>query len=132
MAVDIGVSGSWEKPKDSPWRSTLDARETTWSKSSEEPKASRDGASDGVIQMTTTLARLLAKKQELIERLQENPGPEEREQIERLLEHIHAALDSLDKAGPGTGDWSMPHDPYVREKFTRSLVFARQLAREYF
>jgi hypothetical protein len=26
----------------------------------------------------------------------------------------------------------MPPDPYVREKFTRSLVFARQLAREYF
>jgi DNA-binding MarR family transcriptional regulator len=54
--------------------------------------------------MTTTLARLLAKKQELIERLQEGPGPEEREQIERLLEHINAALDSLDEAGPGTGD----------------------------
>ena len=52
--------------------------------------------------MTTTLARLLAKKQELIERLQENPGPEEREQIERLLEQINAALDSLEKAGPGT------------------------------
>jgi hypothetical protein len=26
----------------------------------------------------------------------------------------------------------MPHDPYIREKFTRSLVFAWQLAREYF
>jgi len=51
--------------------------------------------------MTTTLA---TKKQELIERLQENPGPEEREQIERLLEQINAALDSLEKAGPGTSD----------------------------
>jgi DNA-binding MarR family transcriptional regulator len=54
--------------------------------------------------MTTTLARLLAKKQELIERLQENPGPEEREQIERLLEQVNAALDLLEKAGPGTSD----------------------------
>jgi DNA-binding MarR family transcriptional regulator len=54
--------------------------------------------------MTTTLARLLAKKQELIERLQENPGPEEREQIERLLEQVNAALDLLEKVGPGTSD----------------------------
>ena len=52
----------------------------------------------------TTLAKLLAEKQQLIERLQEGPGPEEREQIERLLEQINAALDSLDKAGPGGSD----------------------------
>jgi DNA-binding MarR family transcriptional regulator len=52
----------------------------------------------------TTLAKLLAEKQQLIERLQEDPGPEEREQIERLLEQINAALDSLDDAGPGTSD----------------------------
>jgi hypothetical protein len=26
----------------------------------------------------------------------------------------------------------MPGDPYIREKFTRDLSFARQLAREYF
>jgi hypothetical protein len=26
----------------------------------------------------------------------------------------------------------MPRDPYIREKFTRDLSFARQLAREYF
>jgi len=25
----------------------------------------------------------------------------------------------------------MPRDPYIREKFTRDLSFARQLAREY-
>jgi hypothetical protein len=49
----------------------------------------------------TTLAKLLAQKQQLIERLDENPGPEEREEIERLLEQINAALDSLDEAGPG-------------------------------
>jgi hypothetical protein len=50
----------------------------------------------------TTLARLLEQKQQLIERLQGDPGPEEREQIERLLEQVNAALDSLDEAGPGT------------------------------
>jgi hypothetical protein len=54
--------------------------------------------------MTTTLARLLAKKEELIERVQENPGLEEREQIERLPEQVNAALDSLEKVGPGTSD----------------------------
>ena len=51
----------------------------------------------------TTLARLLAQKQQLIERLDENPGPEEREEIEHLLEQINAALDSLSEAGPGPG-----------------------------
>jgi hypothetical protein len=49
----------------------------------------------------TTLGKLLAEKQKLIERLQEEVGPEERDEIERLLENIDAALDSLDKAGPG-------------------------------
>ena len=34
----------------------------------------------------TTLARLLAQKQQLIEQLDEDPCPEEREEIERLLE----------------------------------------------
>jgi hypothetical protein len=55
----------------------------------------------GVIQMTT-LGKLLAQKQELIDRLQEDEiGPEERDEIERLLEKIEAALDSLEKAGRG-------------------------------
>jgi hypothetical protein len=27
---------------------------------------------------------------------------------------------------------AMPRDPYIREKFTRDLSFARQLAKEYF
>jgi hypothetical protein len=61
------------------------------------------GASSGV-DLMTTLAKLLAEKQQLIEWLQEGPGPEEREQIEHLLEQINAALDSLDEAGPGTSD----------------------------
>jgi hypothetical protein len=41
----------------------------------------------------TTIAKLLAQKQRLLERLQEGPGPHEREEIERLLAEIDAALD---------------------------------------
>jgi predicted CopG family antitoxin len=49
----------------------------------------------------TTIAKLLAKKQQLLERLEAAPGPHERDEIERLLEQIDAALQSLDEAGPG-------------------------------
>jgi hypothetical protein len=48
----------------------------------------------------TALAKLLAQKQKLIERLQQNPGPRERDDIERLLEKIDTALDLLDEARP--------------------------------
>jgi hypothetical protein len=44
----------------------------------------------------SAIAKLLGQKYQLIERLQEDPGPEERGQIERLLEQINAALDSLE------------------------------------
>jgi hypothetical protein len=44
----------------------------------------------------TTLANLLARKPQL----EENPGPNERDEIERLLEQIDTALDLLDEAGP--------------------------------
>ena len=43
----------------------------------------------------TTLERLLDQKQRLIERLLDNPGRHEREQIERLLEKIDTALNLL-------------------------------------
>ena len=53
--------------------------------------------------MTTTLDKLLAEKQALLERLQaEDIGPAERDEIERLLENVEAALQSLDRAGPST------------------------------
>ena len=53
----------------------------------------------------TTVANLLARKQLLLERLQENPGQHERDEIERLLAQIDIALDLLDQTGPGeTGD----------------------------
>ncbi len=50
----------------------------------------------------TTLAKLLARKQQLMERLQEDPGPQERDEIERQLEKIDTALDLLDDTRPGT------------------------------
>jgi hypothetical protein len=50
----------------------------------------------------TTAAKLLARKQQLLERLQEDPGPHERDEIERLLKEIDTALNLLDEAGPGT------------------------------
>jgi len=48
----------------------------------------------------TTLA-MLARKQRLLERLKENPGSHERDEIERQLEEIDTALNFLDEAGPG-------------------------------
>jgi hypothetical protein len=49
----------------------------------------------------TTLAKLLAEKQQLVERLQEGPGQQEREEIERLLDKIDTALSFLDEAAGG-------------------------------
>ncbi|MDH2347654.1 MULTISPECIES: hypothetical protein [unclassified Bradyrhizobium] len=48
----------------------------------------------------TTVATLLARKQQLLERLQEDPGPNERDEIQRLLEQIESALDALERARP--------------------------------
>ena len=45
-------------------------------------------------------ATLLARKQQLMERLQETPGSHERDEIERLLAQIDAALNLLDEAPP--------------------------------
>lgn len=50
-------------------------------------------------QMTSTAAKLLAQKRELLDRLAENPGPNEREEIERVLAKIDTALNWLDDAG---------------------------------
>jgi hypothetical protein len=48
------------------------------------------------LQMRTP-AMLLAQKQQLVERLQQEPGPHERHQIERLLADIDEALNFLDQ-----------------------------------
>jgi hypothetical protein len=44
----------------------------------------------------TSIATLLTRKQELLSRLDENPGPGEREDVERLLDKIDAELNALD------------------------------------
>ena len=49
----------------------------------------------------TTVANLLARKQQLLDRLQDDPGPHERDEIERILAEINEALNVLDKGGPG-------------------------------
>jgi len=52
----------------------------------------------------TTLAKLTARKRQLLERLQEGPGPHERDEIERLLAEIDEALALLDESGPGISE----------------------------
>lgn len=53
----------------------------------------------------TSLAKLIARKQRLFDRLQEDPGQHERDEIERLLAEIDEALALLDESGPGiSGD----------------------------
>jgi hypothetical protein len=49
----------------------------------------------------TTVAKLLARKRQLLDRLQQDPGPNERAEIERLLADIDATLDLLEEVGPG-------------------------------
>jgi len=58
----------------------------------------------------TTFAKLLARKQQLVERLQqEDLGPHERDEIERLLAEIDTALDLFDETQPGeTSDRQSP------------------------
>ncbi|MCK1745094.1 hypothetical protein IVA80_30835 [Bradyrhizobium sp. 139] len=45
----------------------------------------------------TTIAELLTQKQHLLSRLEECPGPNEHEEIERLLDKIDAVLNAMDR-----------------------------------
>ncbi len=45
----------------------------------------------------TSVAALLTQKQHLLSRLEEYPGPNEREEIERLLDKIDAELNAVDR-----------------------------------
>jgi hypothetical protein len=49
----------------------------------------------------TSVSKLLAQKQQLLGRLEEDPGPNERAELERLLDKVDAALSSLQ---PALGD----------------------------
>ncbi|MBB4377299.1 hypothetical protein [Bradyrhizobium sp. SBR1B] len=44
----------------------------------------------------STVAKLLARKRALMERLESDPGPNEREEIERLLAQIATSLSLLE------------------------------------
>lgn len=52
----------------------------------------------------TIVAKLHAQKQQLIDRLQERPGPQERAEIERLLHKVDTALQFLDERSPGISE----------------------------
>jgi len=47
--------------------------------------------------MTPTVSELLAQKQQLLERLHEEPRLNEQDEIERLLANINAMLNRLDE-----------------------------------
>jgi hypothetical protein len=47
------------------------------------------------------VAKLVARKQRLLGRLKERPGPHEREEIEHQLEEIEATFDFLDEREAG-------------------------------
>ena len=49
----------------------------------------------------TTVANLLARKQLLLDRLQDDPDPKERDEIKRLITQIDTALNLLDASGRG-------------------------------
>jgi hypothetical protein len=59
----------------------------------------------------TSLAKLLTQKQQLLGRLDEDPGPNERAELERLLEKVDAALSSLE---PSPSDLAEDHDSRSR------------------
>ena len=48
----------------------------------------------------STIEKLLAQKQTLMEQLASDPGPNEREEIERLLAKIETALSLLEPNDP--------------------------------
>ncbi|WP_018319064.1 hypothetical protein [Bradyrhizobium sp. WSM2793] len=53
----------------------------------------------------STVAKLLARKQALLERLESDLGPNEREEIQALLAQIETALNLLDpKVATGLND----------------------------
>ena len=45
----------------------------------------------------TSIAALLTRKQGLLSRLEECPGPNERDEIERLLDKVDAELNAVDR-----------------------------------
>lgn len=48
----------------------------------------------------TTVAKLLVRKQQLVEAIQDDPGPEERDELARQLAQINETLNELDGEVP--------------------------------
>jgi len=49
----------------------------------------------------TTLAKLLTRRRQLVERPEQGPGSHERDEIERMLAEIDEVLDRLEEPRPG-------------------------------
>ena len=64
------------------------------------------------------------EKQCLSERLQENTGSLEQEEIERLLEQINAASASLNEAEPGISKGLVPIDLADTDHLTKPAIAA--------
>jgi hypothetical protein len=62
------------------------------------PTSLKDAAAEHGEGAMSTVAKLLARKERLLAQLDGDPGPNEREEIERLLAQIETALSLL---GPG-------------------------------
>lgn len=52
----------------------------------------------------STAAKLLVRKRLLLDRLDGDPGPNERVEITHQLQQVDTALDLLEETGPRTGD----------------------------
>jgi hypothetical protein len=60
----------------------------------------------------TTLAKLLARKQQLLERLQQDPGPHEREEIERQHDQSIRCLCSAGVYPRGSPTARLPYSSF--------------------
>jgi hypothetical protein len=69
----------------------------------------------------TTVATLLARKQKLLELLQEQPGPAELAEIDRQLVEINQALDLIE----GTEAPISPERPMIEPLNGRAPTFER-------
>jgi hypothetical protein len=75
----------------------------------------------------TSLAKLLTQKQQLLARLEEDPGPNERAELERLLEKVDAALSSLEPAPSDIAEDDSRSDPAAINNTTSPSAAGRTL-----
>ena len=68
----------------------------------------------------TAIAILLALKQQLLERLQEGPGPHERDDILQRLAVIDQTLNKIEDVEPGAAKPSVSTGPQHEPPFSKS------------